>query len=59
MVFTLKPGVTFWDGHPVTPADVVYSLDRNTDTALGGFYSQVFDRVKSIEATGPTRSRSP
>jgi peptide/nickel transport system substrate-binding protein len=52
MVFTLKPGVTFWDGHPVTPADVVYSLERNTDTALGGFYSQVFDRVKSIEATG-------
>ena len=52
MVFTLKPGVKFWDGHPVTPADVVYSLDRNTDPALGGFYSQVFTRVKSIQATG-------
>ena len=52
MVFTLKPGVTFWDGHPVTPADVVYSLDRNTDASLGGFYSAVFSRVKSITATG-------
>jgi peptide/nickel transport system substrate-binding protein len=52
LVFTLKPGVTFWDGHPVTSADVVYSLDRNTDAALGGFYSQVFTRVKSIKATG-------
>jgi peptide/nickel transport system substrate-binding protein len=52
MVFTLRPGVKFWDGHPVTPADVVYSLDRNTDPALGGFYSLVFNRVKSIAATG-------
>ncbi|HYV79423.1 MAG TPA: ABC transporter substrate-binding protein, partial [Streptosporangiaceae bacterium] len=41
MVFTLRPGVKFWDGHPVTPADVVYSLDRNTDPKLGGFYSLV------------------
>ena len=40
MVFTLKPGVKFWDGHPVTPADVVYSLERNTNTELGGFYAR-------------------
>jgi peptide/nickel transport system substrate-binding protein len=52
MVFTLRPGVKFWDGHPVTPADVVYSLDRNTDPKLGGFYGLVFNRVKSIAATG-------
>src|SRR5580704_9331846 len=47
MVFTLKPAVT--------SADVVYSLDRNTNPALGGFYSQVFNRVTSITATGPTQ----
>jgi peptide/nickel transport system substrate-binding protein len=52
MVFTLRSGVKFWDGHPVTPADVVYSLDRNTDPKLGGFYPLVFNRVKSIAATG-------
>jgi peptide/nickel transport system substrate-binding protein len=52
LVFTLRPGITFWDGHPVTPADVVYSLDRGTDPALGGFYSAVFARVRSIAATG-------
>ena len=52
MVFTLRPGVKFWDGQPVTPADVVYSLDRNTDSKLGGFYSAVFSRVSSIAATG-------
>src|SRR6266571_7107834 len=55
MVFTLKPGVKFWDGHPVTSADVVYSLDRNTDAKLGGFYGLVFDRVKSIAATSSTQ----
>jgi peptide/nickel transport system substrate-binding protein len=52
MVFTLRPGAKFWDGHPVTPADVVYSLDRNTDPKLGGFYGLVFSRVSSIAATG-------
>src|SRR3954467_11459768 len=52
MVFTLKPGVKFWDGHPVPPADVVYSLDRNTNSSLGGFYAATFSRVKSIAATG-------
>ena len=31
LVFTLRPGATFWDGNPVTPADVVYSLDRKTN----------------------------
>jgi len=52
LVFTIKPGVTFWNGNPVTPDDVVYSLERNTDPKWAGFYPQVFNRVQSIEATG-------
>ena len=52
MVFTLRRKVKFWDGHPVTPADVVYSLGRQMDPKLGGFYQGVFDRVASIAATG-------
>jgi peptide/nickel transport system substrate-binding protein len=52
LVLKLKHGVTFWDGKPVTPEDVVYSLERNRDEKLGGFYGQAFSRVKSIEATG-------
>ncbi|HEY3903362.1 MAG TPA: ABC transporter substrate-binding protein [Streptosporangiaceae bacterium] len=52
LVFTINSAAKFWDGHPVTPADVVYSLDRNTDAKLGGFYSLVFSRVSSIAATG-------
>ena len=51
-VLTLKPGVHFWDGSPVTAADVVYSLGRAQSSKLGGFYTQVFTRVKSISATG-------
>ena len=55
LVFTLRPGVKFWDGSPVTAADVVYSLDRQTNPAYGGFYGQAFSRVQSIQATGPTQ----
>ena len=55
MVFTLRPGVTFWNGSAVTPADVVYSLDRQMNPAYGGFYGQAFDRVKSIRRPAPAR----
>jgi peptide/nickel transport system substrate-binding protein len=55
LVFTIRPGVTFWDGHPVTPADVVYSLDRDMDVKLGGYYVVIFDRVRSITATGASQ----
>jgi peptide/nickel transport system substrate-binding protein len=51
LVFTLRPGVRFWDGHPVTSADVVYSLGRQMNPKLGGSYGWVFDRVASISAT--------
>ncbi len=51
-VFTLRPGVKFWDGHPLTSADVVYSLQRAASAKVGGFYSAIFNRVKSISATG-------
>src|SRR6185312_4283200 len=52
LVFTINSAAKFWDGHPVTPADVVYSLDRAMNAKLGGFYLQVFTRVSSIAATG-------
>jgi peptide/nickel transport system substrate-binding protein len=55
LVFTLRPGVTFWDGHPVTAADVVYSLDRAADAKLGGYYSGRLDRIASVTATSPTQ----
>jgi len=50
--FEINANATFWDGSPVTAADAVFSLKRAADPKGGGFYSGVFDRVKSIEATG-------
>jgi peptide/nickel transport system substrate-binding protein len=49
LVLNLRSGPRFWDGHPVTAADVVYSLDRAAHSKLS-FYGQVFDRVRSIRA---------
>lgn len=53
LVFTLEPGVKFWDGHPVTADDVVFSLERQMDPALGGFFGASFSLVEKIEAAGP------
>ena len=55
VVFTLRPGVKFWDGHPVTSADVVYSLDRQLDPKLGEPWGYAFARVASIAPTSPTQ----
>src|SRR5689334_16010360 len=55
LVFTINKAARFWDGKPVTPADVVYGLGRNMNTSLGGFYGLVFSRVQSIQATGPSQ----
>ena len=51
LVFNLRHGVRFWDGHPLTSADVVYSLQHafSPDSATGA----LFTSVKSVVATGP------
>src|SRR5437588_663993 len=54
LVFDLRAGAHFWDGKPVTSADVVWSLKRAASTTNGSFYAQVLNRVKSIDATSPT-----
>lgn len=53
MVFDLRPGVTFWDGKPLAPDDVVYSLKRLASTTNGSVWSDAYKFVKSIGATGP------
>ena len=47
LVFTIKTNAKFWDGNPVTPDDVVFSLERQMDPKLGGFYGASFSRVQS------------
>lgn len=47
--FTLRDGVTFSDGTPLTPADVVYSLDRHLE--IGGPLP-LGAPITSVEAQG-------
>jgi peptide/nickel transport system substrate-binding protein len=54
LVFNLRQGVEFWDGHPLTSADVVYSLKRNLDPSTQSIYAYEFQDVSSITATGPS-----
>jgi peptide/nickel transport system substrate-binding protein len=50
IVYTIRKGVTFWNGHPLTAEDVAYSLGRNLDPQSPSHF--LFDKVKSIKATG-------
>lgn len=54
-VYNLRPGVKFWDGRPLTPADVIYSLHRFA--AKDSESSTFFANVKSIKATGARQIR--
>lgn len=51
-VFTLRPGLKFSDGSPVTVDDVVYSLTRHQDPAVGSGWSSWLADLKSARATG-------
>jgi peptide/nickel transport system substrate-binding protein len=50
-VYHLRHGVTFWDGDPVTSADVVNAL--NYERAPSSEITSHFTGVKSITADGP------
>lgn len=46
---TVRDGVSFWDGTPVTASDVAYSLERNRDP-MSQWYA-AFALITGIEAT--------
>ncbi|HEY1391944.1 MAG TPA: ABC transporter substrate-binding protein [Methylibium sp.] len=52
-VFTLRKGVSFHDGKPLSPADVVFSLMRHKDPATGSKAKALADQIDSVKATGP------
>jgi peptide/nickel transport system substrate-binding protein len=52
-VIDLRSGIKFWDGTPMTAADVVYSLKRTANPATGSYYSGAFTEVASITQSGP------
>jgi peptide/nickel transport system substrate-binding protein len=49
-VYTLRKGVRFWDGQPLTTADVVASLNRYR--AAGSVLAPQYTSVASVAATG-------
>lgn len=53
-VIDIRPGVTFWDGTPVTPDDVVYSLERDRDqrSAFYGATVLIVPGADGIAVTG-------
>lgn len=53
LVYTLRPGVTFHSGAPLTAEDVVYSLNRARSDELGSFHTAVYANVADIVATAP------
>lgn len=54
-VYDIAPAAHFWDGHPVTAQDVVYSLNRNLNPKLASYYSFYYRNVEKIVASGPNQ----
>lgn len=53
-VYKLRSGAKFSDGHPVTTADVLFSLQLQTDSKYGSRESTLFANVDSATASGNT-----
>ncbi|WP_329122278.1 ABC transporter substrate-binding protein [Streptomyces sp. NBC_01465] len=52
-VYKIRPGVHFHDGTVLTADDVVASLRRQMDPAVGAAWANTFRNVKSIATSGP------
>ena len=51
-VYNIRQGVTFHDGTPLTAADVVASMTRHLDPAVGSSWYSVYQNVADIAQTG-------
>jgi peptide/nickel transport system substrate-binding protein len=51
-VFQIRQGVKFWDGTPMTPADVAFSLGRHIDPKVGSQIGAYFANVAAFTVTG-------
>jgi len=52
-VFKLRRGVTFHDGKSLTPQDVIFSLMRHKNPAIGSRAKPLADQIDEVTATGP------
>jgi peptide/nickel transport system substrate-binding protein len=50
--FQIREGVKFWDGTPMTPEDVAFSLGRHIDPKVGSQIGAYFANVGSWTVTG-------
>jgi len=61
--FTLREGVKFHDGSPLTPEDVAATITRNMATEVPQTYKSDIREIVSVEAEGPRmvilRTRTP
>ena len=48
---TIREGVTFHDGSPMTVEDVIFSLDRIRDPELGSYVGWMLANVADVQAT--------
>ncbi|KJL20358.1 Glutathione-binding protein GsiB precursor [Microbacterium oxydans] len=54
-VYNIRQGVTFHDGTPLTAADVVASMSRHLDPAVGSSWFSVYQNVVDIAQTGDSQ----
>jgi peptide/nickel transport system substrate-binding protein len=54
-IIKLRKNVRFHDGQLLMPADVVYSLLRHKDAAVGSKVKVVADQLASVTASGPNQ----
>jgi peptide/nickel transport system substrate-binding protein len=52
-VFRLRQGVSFHNGKPLTPADVVFSLLRHKDPATASKAKVLADQIDTVRVSGP------
>ncbi len=52
--FTLRDGIAFHNGAPLTADDVKFSIDRVRDEALGSGYAGGFGSVASVDVVDPS-----
>ncbi|MFC5337120.1 ABC transporter substrate-binding protein [Leucobacter denitrificans] len=53
VVYSIRNDVSFWDGTPLTAADVVYSLARQSGEHNGdSYFGEYLTSVESVEQTG-------
>ena len=54
-VYTLRDGLKFWNGDPVTTQDAAFSLKRNMDPHVASVLAGYYSSVKDIVASGPNQ----